>query len=322
MARIAVIGAGAIGCFYAAQCILAGHAVSILMRRDADRVARDGLRLRQTPTDQVAGTRCGELTLPPTAMRVCRVAEDLMVDGPPDWILVAVKTTALAQAADLIARAASRGGAVVVLCNGLDVEEDLVTAVEPRRLFGMLCFVCVDRDGEGVIHHQAHGRVAVGHRDDDAFETSRLADLMIAAGVRCDRVPSLREARWRKLAWNIPFNGLGVVGSRGGADTAMILADIGLRTRAEALMRETIAIANADLAGRGRGERIEPEELVSELFERTAGMGRYRTSTHLDRLAGRPLELDHLFMRPLQRARALGVAAPELGALVAHLPVT
>ncbi len=319
MARIAVIGGGAIGCFYAAQCILAGDAVSILLRRDADRVARDGLRLRQTPTDQVAGTRCGDLTLPPTAMRICRTAEDLMADGRPDWLLVAVKTTALAQAAQQIAEVAGRSADVVVLCNGLDVEDDLVRVVEPRRLFGMLCFVCVERDGEGVIHHRAHGRVAVGHRGDDAIEATRLADLMSGAGIRCDRVPSLREARWRKLAWNIPFNGLGVVGAQGGADTAMILADARLRVRAEALMRETIAIANADLAQRGRPEGIDAEALVPELFDRTAGMGCYRTSTQVDRLAGRPLECEHLFVRPLRRAQALGVRTPELDALVAAL---
>ncbi|HYE07816.1 MAG TPA: 2-dehydropantoate 2-reductase [Planctomycetota bacterium] len=319
MARIAVIGGGAIGCFYAAQCVLAGHAVSVLFRRDADRVARDGLRLHRTPTDQVAGTFRGDLALSPTAMRVCRTAEELTREGAPDWILVAMKTTALGSAAPHLAEAARGGGDVVVLCNGLDVEEDLVPVIEPSRLFGMLCFVCVDRDAEGVIHHRAHGRVAVGHRDDDARRASRLADLVTGIGIRCERVASLREARWRKLAWNIPFNGLGVVGADGGANTSIILADAGLRQRAEVLMRETIAIANADLAARGRPERIDADVLVPELFERTAGMGCYRTSTQLDLLGGRPLEIEHLFARPLRRSYQLDVMAPGLARLLAEL---
>ncbi len=319
MARIAIIGGGAVGCFYAAQCVLAGHDVRLLLRRDADRVSREGLRLRQTPTDQVAGTARVDLVLPPTSLRVCRAPGELVRGGPPEWTLVALKATALTQSQPLLAPIAECGSDVVVLCNGLDVERDLAGMVSARRLFGMLCFVCVNREDDGLIHHLAHGRVAVGHLEDDATQSQRLHDLMSGAGIRCDRVDSLREARWRKLAWNIPFNGLGVVGAQGGADTAMVLGDAGLRARAGRLMLETIAVANADLASGDRRGCIDPITFVPELFSRTAGMGRYRTSTQLDWLARRPIEWEALFQRPLRRAYELSVPVPELTSLVHQL---
>lgn len=319
MARIAIIGGGAIGCFYGAQCILAGHDVRLLLRRDADRVSREGLHLRQTPTEQVTGTARRDLVLPPTAMRVCRTPDDLVRDGAPDWAFVALKATALPHAAALLAPLAGSSCGVVVLCNGLDVERDLAGVIEARRLFGMLCFVCVNRDDDGVIHHLAHGRVAVGHLEDDAVQVARLSALIGGAGIHCDQVESLREARWRKLAWNIPFNGLGVVGADGGADTAMVLGDVRLRDQAQRLMLETIAIANADLASRSGTGRIDPLALVPELFARTAGMGSYRTSTQIDWQSRRPIELEPMFLRPLRRANALGISVPELAALVGLL---
>jgi 2-dehydropantoate 2-reductase len=190
----------------------------------------------------------------------------------------------------------------------------------PERVHGVLCFICVNRDGDGTVRHIAHGRVGVGHLLDDAAARARLGALWEGAGVSAIQPPSLLEARWRKLAWNIPFNGLSVAGGLPGRGTTAILADPALRARCESLMRETIRAGNADLAARGQSSRIDEDAWTSEQFRLTGEMGDYLTSTLLDLRAGRTLETELIFRAPLARARALGVAVPELERLVASLP--
>lgn len=318
--RIVVVGAGAVGQFYGAQLILAGHEVRFVARRDRARLATLGLRLTQTETPQVASTRrLAELRIPPSAFAVTDDPVAAAANGA-DWCLLATKAAALPEAERLCAPAVAAGASLATLLNGYGVEERLAAWCPPERLFGVLCFVCVHRDEAGVVHHEAHGRLAVGHCRDDVAARARLAALWREAGIDTAEPASLCEARWRKLAWNIPFNGLSVAGGPPGRGTRAILGDPLLRARAERLMRETIRIGNADLAARGQAARIDEERWVAKQFAATEEMGDYLTSTLLDLRSGRPLELETLFHAPLARARALGVPAPELARLVAELP--
>ena len=65
--------------------------------------------------------------------------------------------------------------------------------------------------------------------------------------------PNLRWARWDKLCWNIPFNGLSV--AAGGIGTEAITGDALLRATAERTMREVVAAGNADLEAKGSPDR-------------------------------------------------------------------
>ena len=116
--------------------------------------------------------------------------------------------------------------------------------------------------------------------------------------------------RWRKLVWNIPFNGLSV--AAGGIDTAAILADDGLRQLALDLMDETIAIANAC------GHNL-PTALALEQMKQTRMMGNFKPSTLIDYLAGRPLEIEPIWGETLRRGQAKGVEAPQLARLYRDL---
>jgi 2-dehydropantoate 2-reductase len=79
-------------------------------------------------------------------------------------------------------------------------------------VIGGLCFVCLNRVAPGVIEHYDHGRVVIGEycgypqarTHDVAWEFKR-------CGVVCTVAETSGLERWRKLVWNIPFNGLSVV---------------------------------------------------------------------------------------------------------------
>jgi 2-dehydropantoate 2-reductase len=320
MARVVIVGAGAIGQFYGAQLILAGHEVRFVARRDLEVLRSRGLHLIQEASPHVASTATHrEVLLPPTAFRVTADPVEAAAGGV-DWCLLATKAAALSEAQRLCGPSVAAGARLAVLLNGLGVEERLSAWCPPERIHGVLCFICVNRDDDGMVRHLAHGRVGVGHLLDDAGSRGALADLWRSAGIAVLEPPCLLEARWRKLAWNIPFNGLSVQGGLPGRGTRTILDDAGLRQRCEQLMRETIRIGNADLAAHGRLERIDEDAWTAEQFQLTGEMGDYLTSTLLDLRAGRPLETACMFQEPLRRARALGVAAPALGQLVAGLP--
>ena len=128
--------------------------------------------------------------------------------------------------------------------------------------------------------------------------------------VKARIAPGLLSARWHKLVWNVPFNGLSV--TEGGMTTDRILADPMREARVWALMREVQAIAAAE------GVAIA-ESFVVDQVEKTRPMGPYKPSTLLDYLAGKPLELEPIWGEPLRRARRLGVPAPELARLHAEL---
>lgn len=304
--RLAVIGSGAVGQFYGAQLVLSGYPVTFLARRDAAVLREQGLRIHQVPTNQVASSQATPLIH--RAVTVATRAEDI---GPVDGVIVALKTTGLDSLEHLLPPLLGPTTWVTVLCNGLGVEEQVARWCPAERVFGQLCFVCINRDADGTVRHLAHGAMAVGSLTGQP--TDVIAGLWTTAGVRCHQPPSLLEARWRKLVWNIPFNGL--------ATQHDVTTDVLLEHHlpsVRALMMETIAIANADLAAAGRAERIEPT-YADDQIARTREMGAYAPSTLLDARAGLPLESAVLFVEPFRRAQRHDVSAPHLAKLVTAL---
>ena len=112
--------------------------------------------------------------------------------------------------------------------------------------------------------------------------------------------------RWQKLLPNLTFNGMTV--AAGGVPMGRLFQSPALREICEALLREGMATANADLAQHGHTARFDAEGAVDGNLGGwgSAGMAEYLPSTTVDFLAGSPLEVDALFREPLRRARSLG----------------
>lgn len=303
MSRVAVVGAGAVGCYYGARLAEAGHEVHFLMRRDYEAVRAHGLRIV---------SKDGGLHLAHP-----HVARDASAIGPVDWVICALKATAIEEARALVAPCVGPSTRILALMNGLGLEDRFASWFGAERVFGGLAFTCINRGEPGVVHHIDYGPVTIGHLLNEPVEVDTALALWAGAKVETVRAPSLLAGRWTKLCWNVPFNGLAV--TAGGITTDRILADPALRAAVSALILEVAAAGNADLAAHGSAVRLDGAATARNMVAATDAMAAYRPSTMIDFVAGLPMEVDAIFEEPLRRASALGVATPLLSLVTGQM---
>jgi len=116
-------------------------------------------------------------------------------------------------------------------------------------------------------------------------------------------------ARWQKLVWNIPFNGLSVVLN---ARTDELMANSSTRILAEELMREVVTGAKSS-------DRLIPDSFLQKMLDYTLKMTPYRTSMKIDYDDRRPLEIAAMFGNPLRFAQERGVTLPKITMLYQQL---
>ena len=287
--RYALIGPGAVGLLYAGRLAAGGNEVHIVGRSDVEHLRTNGFVLESTFGD--------------VSMRVPAYREP--ADVPPvDVVLVATKTTGNAALAELLAPIVDDGTIVVLLQNGLDVEAPVAAALPRARVLGGLCFVCAVKVGPGHARHVDYGTVTLAEHGvlEITPAVKAVAADLEAAGVPIECVADLPAARWRKLVWNVPYNGLSVVLDAGTDELNAMPATRALVTD---LMREVEAGAAAC------GAPL-PDGFVEDRIAMTDAMVPYRTSMKLDFDAGRALELDAIYLAPLRAARAAGVDMPRV----------
>lgn len=294
---VAVVGAGAIGLYYGGRLAQAGGDVRFLLRSDYDAVSQRGLRVESVH---------GDFELP--RPRVFRSAEEI---GPVDLVVVSWKATANHLLAGVLPPLLHAGTQVLTLQNGLGNCEAIAEITGPERVLGGLCFVCINRITPGLVSHTAGGRVSIGEwRPGLPGRATEVARRFKAAGIPASAVDNLEQAQWEKLVWNVPFNGLSV--AEGGVTTDVLLASADTENEIRALMAEVIAAARA--LGLTLGD-----ELIDFNVERTRPMGPYRTSSMIDFVEGREVEVGPIWREPLRRARAAGLAMPHLEKLLARI---
>jgi 2-dehydropantoate 2-reductase len=303
--RVAVIGAGAIGSYYGARLAEAGHDVHFLLRSDYDAVATNGLRIESVD---------GDINL--DAPLIATNSADI---GPADWIICALKATSMHQARALLAPCVGDHTRILALMNGLGIEQQFADWFPSTPIFGGLAFTCINRGDPGRIHHIDYGPITLAHLGDNPEEIACAVSLWDGAKVKILTTPSLLAARWQKLCWNVPFNGLTV--TAGGVTTDIVMHDPDLRAAAEELMRELVSAGNADLATHGASARLDATEVIESMMTRTDDMATYKPSTMVDFLEGREMEVAAIFEAPRRRAAELGVDTPLLTALTGQMRV-
>ena len=297
----AIIGTGALGGYYGARLHHAGLDVRFLLHRDYDHVREHGLRVI---------SKHGDFSI--AKPRIFRSADEM---PRSDVAAVCLKTTQNHLLPSLLPPSVKSDGIVLMMQNGLGIEADAADLLPNHVIVGGLAFLCSNKLGPGHIEHLDYGAVRLGeHREDDRPAGVTPAMESIAADFERAGIPVVLEedlvlARWKKLVWNVPYNGLCVVEQ---TTTDVLMADPRMRARAAALMREVVAIAAA------YGRPIRPA-FVERMLDDTERMAPYKPSMLLDFERRQPLELEAIYRRPLDAARAAGVRCPEIEGLYAEL---
>ena len=282
------------GSYYGCRMAEAGHEVRFLLRSDYEEVREHGFRI-----ESLAGNLTVEEPL------VFRESAEL---GPVDLVLVAWKATANEFAEKVITPLLHEGTRILTLQNGLGNVEWLEGLFGRGRVLGGLCFVGINRLAPGRISHKVGGLVTVGER----VESGVLGEMPAFFGekVEVQIADDLGLAQWRKLVWNIPFNGLCV--TEGGIDTEVLLKSPRKEEEVRALMAEVQA------TGRALGYEIS-DAFVEGQIARTQKMGGYKPSSLLDYMNGYPLEVEAIWGEPMRRAEQAGVLVPRLRMLYENL---
>ncbi len=300
--RYAIVGTGALGGYYGAKLQQSGQEVHFLLHRDYEQVASHGLRIDSCD---------GDFQLPHV-----KAYQD-PVDMPPcDVVIVALKALHNHLLPHLVPPILAESGVVLLLQNGLGGEEVVANSVGPHRVAGGLCFIGSNKIGPGHIRHVCYGSIQIGDYTSNyqpqpvSRRLQQIAQDFEQAGIPIQLTEDLLQARWQKLVWNIPFNGLSVIFR---TTTDHMIQDSDTRTLVQHLMTEVQQAATAC------GHPI-PDDAPHQMMTLTENMTLpYSTSMKLDYERHHPLEVEAIFGIPLRRAEAAGAYLPRISTLYHQL---
>ena len=297
--KIGIIGSGALGLYYGAMLQRSGQDIHFLLRRDYQAIQKTGLQVHSCN---------GDFRLP--QISGYQTPQEI---GIVDLVIVGLKTISNHHLIKLIKPLLGAKTAILTLQNGLGNEELLAAAFGSERVLGGVAFLCSNRGTPGTVRHLGEGKIRLGEFGEGSSQRSHnLAEMFKNAGVPCDAVSDLRRARWEKLVWNIPFNGLSALM---GKDVTDILNHPLSKELVKELMFEVISGANAQPLEKP----ISGPEFSQRLISLTENMDHYQPSMMIDRAEGRPLELEAIYAIPLQQAQAIGVKMPQVKMLYSLL---
>lgn len=294
--RYAVIGTGAVGGYYGACLAHSGQEVHFLLHRDYEYVREHGLQVNSWK---------GSFHLDSPL-----VYDDSEKMPPCDIVIVGLKTTKNRMLLKLLPPLLKPDTLVLLVQNGVGVEDDVQEMFPDLQLAAGLAFICSAKTEPGVVDHQHYGSLTIGNyscRDAGRIE-ALVADLK-NSGVDAAQVGYL-TARWRKAVWNMPFNGMTVALH---CQTDQLLAHSSTRRLIRQQMMEIV------WATRAMNIEGVDEDFVEQMIQTTEAMVPYKPSMRLDWDFGRPMELDYLYTRPLELARKAGSPMPCLEMLEAEL---
>ncbi|NES84559.1 MAG: putative 2-dehydropantoate 2-reductase [Moorea sp. SIO2B7] len=299
--KYAIVGTGAIGGFYGAKLQRSGVDVHFLLNKDYEYVKQHGL---------VINSADGNFVLPEV-----NAYNDVSKMPRCDVVIVSLKTTHNYLLPKLLPSLVKNDGVVLVLQNGLNIEVNVADIVGKERVMGGLCFICSNKIAPGYINHLDYGAITLADYADKynycgiTERMEQIADDFRGAEIPINLETDLLISRWKKLVWNIPFNGLSVVLN---TTTNKLMANDYTRKLAEELMNEVVA-------GASGCDRFISPDFVQKMLDDTVKMKPYSPSMKLDYEAKRSLEVEAIFGNPLREAQNANIPVPRIEMLYQQL---
>ena len=294
--RYGVIGMGAIGGFYGAKLAHAGKEVHFLSHSDYQYVKERGLQVDSCD---------GSFHLP--QINAYGAASDM---PKCDVVLIGLKTVNNHLLPELLPPLLKEDTLVVLIQNGIGVEEDVQKMFPEVQLAAGLAFICSAKTEPGRVNHQCYGYINIGNYSCKQQEKiDEVVDDFRKAGVDANEVEYL-EARWKKAVWNMPFNGMTVALN---TQTDILLQHPSTLQLIKDQMMEVIEAAQAC------GVKNIDETFAEKMIYNTVHMTPYSPSMKLDFDFKRPMEINYLYTRPIKKAREAGYQMRKLEMLEQEL---
>jgi len=285
---IAVMGAGAVGCYYGGMLARAGHDVTLVGRaQHVEAVRRTGLRVEAKAFDASVPMRASE------EARGARGAK---------LVLFSVKSPDTERAGAALAPHLERDAFVLSLQNGVDNAERLAATLG-REVVPAVVYVAVEMAGPGHVRHHGRGELVIGR----SAASARIAAAFGAAGVPVEVSDNVSGALWAKLIVNCAYNALSAI-------TQLPYGRMVQGDGVPAVMRDVVDECLA--VARAAGVEV-PGDIRQSVPRIAQTMPGQFSSTAQDLARGKPTEIDHLNGLVVRKGEALGVPTPANRLLVA-----
>ncbi|PXW28481.1 ketopantoate reductase family protein [Paraburkholderia caballeronis] len=279
--KVAVMGAGAVGCYYGGMLARAGHDVVLIGRpQHVDAIRRNGLHL------ELQGDDCH--------VRVEASTGAAAVAGA-QLVLFCVKSTDTDSAAAALKPHLAPDALVLSLQNGVDNAERLRAAL-PQAVAATVVYVAAEMAGPGHVRHHGRGELVI--EPSNASET--VAAALIEAGVPTEISANVRGALWTKLILNCAYNALSAISQ---LPYGKLVQVEGATASMRDVVAECVAVAHAD----GVTLPGDVDAAVKRIAETMPGQF---SSTAQDLARGKRSEIDHLNGYVARRGETLGVPTP------------
>ncbi|MFM7524506.1 MAG: ketopantoate reductase family protein [Betaproteobacteria bacterium] len=279
--RFAVVGAGAVGCYFGGMLARAGQPVTLIGRPlHVDAVRRNGLRLETQTFDEIVAL---EASTEPAAV------------SSADVVLFSVKSTDSRQTAQQIAPFLSPQAVVLSLQNGVE-NADIIRSVLPQQVIASVVYVATEMAGPGHLKHFGRGELVIA----EAPASESIATVFRNANVPVERAHNVRGVQWTKLIINCAYNALSAIAQK---PYAALVEVEGVPALMEAVVDECLQVAAAD------GVAV-PGDIHAATRRIAQTMAGQYSSTAQDVARGKPNEIDYLNGYVVRRGRAHGIATP------------
>jgi len=284
--KVAVMGAGAVGCYFGGMLARAGHEVVLIARpQHVDAIARDGLRMEAKTFDE--------------HVRLAASADPGAVQGA-NLVLFSVKSTDTEAAGALIRPHLPADALVLCLQNGVDNADRLRTVLPQHAVAAAVVYVATEMAGPGHVKHHGRGELVIEPASSASFSSKGVAQALIAAGVPTEISDNVRGALWAKLILNCAYNAVSAIAQLPYGKTVQ---GEGVKDVMRDVVAECLAVAKAE------GVQV-PGDVDAAIRKIVETMPSQFSSTAQDLARGKRSEIDYLNGLIVKRGEALGVATP------------
>src|SRR6185436_21119366 len=218
--RVAVLGAGAVGCYFGGMLARAGHPVTLIGRATHVEVFRkSGLHFEALKFDEQVPVEAS------TSAEAVRGAK---------LVLFCVKSTDTDAAAVEMAPFLDADALVVNLQNGVDNSERIQARIS-QPVIPACVYVATEMAGPGHLKHHGRGDLVIG-------PNAQVQAWFEAAGVPAVISDNIAGELWAKLVVNCAYNALSAITQ---LPYGKLLEGPGIREVMRDVVEETLAVAKA-----------------------------------------------------------------------------